>query len=66
MKIKYYKNADEIVYEEEALKYAMEKLGLEMTPKDKCCTKKLEQLDFEEMLVKWYFSTWVKRWEDVD
>lgn len=74
MKIKYYesiskdeKGKSEIVYDEEALYYILEKLGLEIKPVGKNGEETLEQTEFKEMLVEWYFSgNWVTKWEDVD
>lgn len=74
MKVKFYKSLTrntngrfEIVYEEEALEYVLEKLGLEMKPVGQAQTETLEQVEFKEMLVDWYFSgNWVVEWEDVD
>lgn len=74
MKVKFYKSLTrntngkfEIVYEEEALEYVLEKLGLEMKPVGQAQTETLEQVEFKEMLVEWYFSgNWVVEWEDVD
>lgn len=74
MKIKYYesitknkKGKFEIVYEDEALDYVLEKLGLEIKPAGKNGEETLEQAEFKEMLVEWYFSgNWVTKWEDVD
>lgn len=74
MKIKYYesitknkKGRFEIVYEDEALNYVLEKLGLAIKPTGKNGEETLEQTEFKEMLVEWYFSgNWVTKWEDVD
>lgn len=74
MKIKYYesitknkKGRFEIVYEDEALNYVLEKLGLVIKPTGKNGEETLEQTEFKEMLVEWYFSgNWVTKWEDVD
>lgn len=74
MKVKFYKSLTrntngkfEIVYGEEALEYVLEKLGLEMKPVGQAQTETLEQVEFKEMLVDWYFSgNWVVEWEDVD
>ena len=74
MKIKYYesitrneKGKFEVVDEDEALDYVLEKLGLEIKPIGKNGEETLEQTEFKEMLVEWYFSgNWVIKWEDVD
>lgn len=74
MKIKYYesitknkKGRFEIVYEDEALDYVLEKLGLKITPGGENGKETLEQTEFKEMLVEWYFSgNWVTKWEDVE
>lgn len=74
MKVKFYKSLTRnangkfvIVYEEEALDYVLEKLGLEMHPVGQAQIETLEQVEFKEMLVEWYFSgNWVVEWEDVD
>ena len=69
MKIKFYKNItnNKIVYEDEALDYVLEKLGLEIKPAGKNGEETLEQTEFKEMLVEWYFSgNWITGWEEVD
>lgn len=74
MKIKYYesitrneKGGFEVVDEDEALDYVLEKLRLEIKPAGKNGEETLEQTEFKEMLVEWYFSgNWVIKWEDVD
>lgn len=74
MKIKYYesitrneKGKFEIVYEDEALYYVLEKLGIQIKPIGEHGEETLEQAEFKEMLVDWYFSgNWVTKWEDVD
>lgn len=74
MKIKYYesitrneKGRFEVVGEDEALDYVLEKLCLKITPAGKNGKETLEQAEFKEMLVDWYFSgNWVTKWEDVD
>ena len=46
---------------------SLEKLGLEIKPIGKNGEETLEQTEFKEMLVEWYFSgNWVIKWEDVD
>lgn len=51
-------NNDEIVPKEEALEYVLSKLGLYIEPKGKVFT--LEQHEFLDMIVEWYFSgEWV-------
>ena len=43
------------------------KLGLEIKPAGKNGEETLEQAEFKEMLVEWYFSgNWVTKWEEVD
>ena len=42
-------------------------LGLEIKPVGKNGEETLEQTEFKEMLVEWYFSgNWVTKWEEVD
>lgn len=67
MKIKYYKHihTNEIVYEDEAELYALEKLGVTVTAKDGLLTE--EQKEFIKSTTDWYFSgNWIQEWEDVD
>lgn len=47
-------NNDEIVPKEEALEYVLSKLGLYIEPKGQVFT--LEQREFLDMIVEWYFS----------
>lgn len=60
MKIKYYKHihTNEIVYEDEAFEYAI----------DRCLNgTEAEKKEFKEMLVEWFYSgNWIQEWEDVD
>ena len=70
-KIKFYegfgKNKSERVYEDEALEYVLEKLGIKIEPCTDNESKALEQMEFKRMLVNWYFSgNWIEKWEDVD
>ena len=67
MKLKYYKHihTNEIVYEDEAELYALEKLGVTVTAKDGLLTD--EQKEFIKSTTDWYFSdNWIMEWEDVD
>lgn len=67
MKLKYYKHIDtnEIVYEDEAELYALEKLGVTVTAKDGLLTE--EQKEFIKSTTDWYFSdNWIMEWEDAD
>lgn len=67
MKLKYYKHihTNEIVYEDEAELYALEKLGVTVTAKDGLLTD--EQKEFIKSTTDWYFSgNWIQEWEDVD
>ena len=67
MKLKYYKHihTNEIVYEDEAELYALEKLGVTVTAKDGLLTE--EQKEFIKSTTDWYFSdNWIQEWEDVE
>lgn len=67
MKLKYYKHihTNEIVYEDEAELYALEKLGVTVTAKDGLLTD--EQKEFIKSTTEWYFSgNWIQEWEDVE
>ena len=67
MKLKYYKHihTNEIVYEDEAELYALEKLGVTVTAKDGLLTD--EQKEFIKSTTDWYFSdNWIIEWEDVE
>lgn len=67
MKLKYYKHihTNEIVYEDEAELYALEKLGVTVTAKDGLLTD--EQKEFIKSTTNWYFSdNWIMEWEDVE
>ena len=58
MKHKIYKSTknNEIVMEEEALDYVLEKLGIELKE-----TTNEEQEEFKQMIVEWFFSgNWIK------
>lgn len=74
MKVKYYEATKrnengkfEIVDEEQALDYVLEKLGLEIKSVKKNEKEALEQEEFKKMLVDWYFSgNWIVKWEDVE
>ena len=67
MKLKYYKHihTNEIVYEDEAELYALEKLGVTVTAENGVLTD--EQKEFIKSTTDWYFSgNWIQEWEDVD
>ena len=49
-------NTDEVVYEEEAKDYVLEKLGLTMKPVGKDGVLTNEQIEFIDQFVNWYFS----------
>lgn len=69
MKLKYYKHihTNEIVYEDEAELYALEKLGFSVDPKGENGNLTiLQQLAIKD-LTNWYFSdNWIMEWEDID
>ena len=68
MKIKYYKNIHnkEVVYEDEAELYVMEKLGINITAKGENGNLTEEQQEFIDTFTEWYFSdNWIEEWEDV-
>lgn len=49
-----------VVMEEDALDYVLDKLGIELIP-----TNDIEQEEFKEMVVEWYFSAnWIE--EEID
>ncbi len=51
-----------VVMEEDALDYVLDKLGIELIP-----TNDIEQEEFKEMIVEWYFSAnWIKEECDED
>jgi hypothetical protein len=63
MKYNQYKqiHTNEIILEEEATEYALEKLGITVTPKGKNGENTLEQTEFIETFTEWYFSgNWIK------
>lgn len=63
MKIKYYQHmkTDEIVYEDEAESYVLDKLGITVTPKGKYGEMTQEQIANIQETVEWYFSgNWIK------
>ena len=67
MKTKYYKHihTNEIVYEDEAEFYALEKLGVTVTAENGVLTD--EQKEFIKSTTEWYFSgNWIQEWEDID
>lgn len=54
---------DEIVDEEDSVYYVLDTLGIEITPKDKDNTYTLEQQEFIENTVEWFFSgNWTKEY----
>ena len=67
MKTKYYKHihTGEIVYEDEAELYALEKLGVTVTAENGVLTD--EQKEFIKSTTEWYFSgNWIQEWEDMN
>jgi len=63
---KYYRNINtkEIVLEEDAKDYALDKLGITITPKGKNGEYTTEQLDNIEETISWYFSgNWIEEKE---
>lgn len=67
MDIKYYRNikTDEIVYEEDAESYVLNRLGITVTPRGENGEMTLEQLENMEETVSWFFSgNWIE--EDVE
>ena len=63
--MKYYQyrelSTNEIVVEDDLKDYALDKLGITMTPKGKNGELTLEQTEFIEEFVNWYFSgNWIK------
>lgn len=63
MLVKVYKNINskEEVTKAEALEYVLEKLGITLEGKGKFDTFTQEQIEFQTMLVDWYFSgNWVE------
>lgn len=67
--MKYYENitTDEVVDECDAEDYVLDKLGIKIEPKGPNGTKTLEQIEFIENTVEWFFSgNWVKRVERDD
>ena len=68
MKVKYYKHihTDEIVYEEDAESYFLDKLGLTITGKNDGKLNE-EQKEFLREFTEWYFSgNWIEDWEELD
>lgn len=65
---KYYRNINtkEIVLEEDAKDYVLDKLGITITPKGKNGEYILEQLEMLDTIVEWYFSDWeeIEEYED--
>lgn len=63
---KYYRNINtkEIVLEEDAKDYVLDKLGITITPKGKNGEYTTEQLDNIEETISWYFSgNWIEEEE---
>ena len=63
MKIKYYRHmkTDEIVYKEDAESYALNRLGITITPKGKHGEMTQEQIANIQETVEWYFSgNWIE------
>lgn len=61
--MKVYKNitTDEVVEEIEAEDYVLDKLGITITPKGKNGEMTLEQTEFIENTVEWFFSgNWIE------
>ena len=61
--MKQYKNikTSEIVLEEEAENYVLDKLGIQVIPKGKNGELTLEQVEFIDTYIEWYFSdNWIK------
>lgn len=61
--MKCYRNmtTDEVVYEEEAKDYVLNRLGITVTPRGKNGEMTVEQLDNIEETVKWFFSgNWIE------
>lgn len=58
MLVKVYKkiNSDEMVTKEEALLYVLENLGITLEGKGKFDTFTKDQIEFQSMIVDWYFS----------
>ena len=58
-----YKNikTSEIVLEEEAENYVLDKLGIQVIPRGKNGELTLEQVEFIDTYIEWYFSdNWIK------
>ena len=67
MKVKNYKHihTGEIVADEDANLYALEKLGIKVIPRKGVLTS--EQIEFIDYVKDWYFSgNWIVEWEDID
>ena len=64
--MKYYKNitTQEVVEEDNAEDYVLEKLGITIGPKGLNGAKTLEQIEFIENTIEWFFSgNWVEEVE---
>lgn len=61
--MKCYRNmtTDEVVYEEEAKEYVLDRLGIAVTPKGKNGEMTVEQIENIESTIDWFFSgNWIK------
>ena len=56
MKIYKHMNTGEVVFEEDAEEYAMDQLGITVTPKGKNGELTQEQVDFICEFIEWFFS----------
>lgn len=64
--MKCYRNmtTNEVVYEEDAEKYVLDRLGITVTPKGKNGEMTVEQIENIESTVEWFFSgNWIE--EDI-
>ena len=69
MKIKFYQEftTGEKIYEDDAEAYALDKLGITVTPREKNGEMTMEQIELIENIVDDFFSgNWTIEWEDVD
>lgn len=61
MKLYRHLHTKEVVYEEDAKAYVMEKLGVTITPKGMGGALTLEQTEFISEFTEWYFSgNWIE------
>lgn len=68
MKIKFYQEftTGEKIYEDDAEAYALDKLGITVTPREKNGEMTMEQIELIENIVDDFFSgNWTIEWEDV-